>query len=46
MLSPYTVSLHYMDPGHMYMYDFFLYDIQRKWEFMADKDTLYGKDAR
>ena len=29
LLSPGTVSFHYVKPAFMYMYDFLLYDLQR-----------------
>ncbi len=29
VLSPETISFHYMDPAHMFMYDFLLYDLTR-----------------
>lgn len=29
VLSPLTVSFHYVDIGHMYMYDFLLYELLR-----------------
>ncbi|KAK2174488.1 hypothetical protein NP493_799g05029 [Ridgeia piscesae] len=29
VLSPDMISFHYMDPAHMFMYDFLLYDLHR-----------------
>ena len=29
MLSPHSISFHYVDPAHMYMYEFLLYELKR-----------------
>ncbi len=32
MLSPHTATFHTVDPAHMYMYEFLLYELKRHGE--------------
>ena len=43
MMSPYLVSFHYMEPAHMYMYDYLLYDVVRHPELEKPANAKKGK---